>query len=185
MLKPGTALLVAFLLTIATAPAEVRAQTETAEPSLEFGIDASYLASFPDDGDRLTTIEIPFGRVRFGAYLGSRVLLELGAGFALAETSDRAASTGRGDAAFSYHFGSDARSTRFFVLLGGGGRWATIDGSTAGQAFATGGLGLKIPLHRVLGIRIEADYGRTFSRGDLPAAHEIRGLLGMSFFVGG
>ncbi|MFV1988818.1 MAG: hypothetical protein ACC682_16215, partial [Gemmatimonadota bacterium] len=148
-MKPGTALLVAFLLTAARAPTETRAQTATAEPSLEFGLDASYLVSFPDDGNRLTAIEIPFGRVRFGAYLGSRVLLEVGAGFALAETSDRSASTGRGDAAFSYHFGSDARRTRFFVLLGGGGRWATTDGSTAGQAFATGGLGLKIPIHRV------------------------------------
>jgi hypothetical protein len=32
---------------------------------------------------------------------------------------------------------------------------------------------------------VEADYGRAFSSGDLDAAHEIRALLGMSFFVGG
>ncbi len=177
---------VVLALALATlAPTGVRAQTATAEPSLEFGLDASYFVSFPDDGDRLTAIEIPLGRIRFGTYLGRRVLLELAAGFAFADESDRSASRGRGDAAFSYHFGSDARKARLFGLLVGGGRWGTNDAATAGQVFATAGAGVKVPVSRVIGLRVEADYGRAFSSGALAAAHEIRALLGMSFFVGG
>jgi hypothetical protein len=161
------------------------AQTDTAAPSMELGLDASVLMSWPEGGDRLTVVEVPFGRVRLGTYVGPRVLVELGGGLALVDQSDRSASTARADGALSYHFGSDARRTRLFLLAGGGGRWATTDGTTTGQPFVTGGVGVKVPINPVIGLRIEGDYGRTFSTDELAAAHEVRGLLGMSFFVGG
>jgi hypothetical protein len=166
------------------APAPIVAQTETAEPTMELGLDASVLMFWPAGGDRLTAVEVPFGRVRLGTYVGPRVLVEVGGGFALVDQSDRSASTARADGALSYHFGSDARRTRLFLLAGGGGRWATSDGTTTGQPFVTAGGGVKVPINRVIGMRIEGDYGRAFSTDGLAAAHEARGLLGISFFIG-
>ena len=166
-------------------PPQLAGQTDTAEPSMELGLDASVWMSWPTGGDRLTAVEVPFGRIRLGTFVSPRVLFEVGGGFALVDQSDRSASTARADAALSYHFGSDARRTRVFLLAGGGGRWATTDGSTNGQGFVTGGLGVKVPINRVIGMRLEGDYGRAFSSDGLAAAHEVRGLLGVSFFVGG
>lgn len=154
-------------------------------PSAEFGIDAAVQLSYPDGGERLTTVEIPVGRIRLGTYVSDHVLFEVSGGFALADQSGRTASAGRADAALSIHIGGDASKARPFILIGGGGRFARVDDATVGQGFVLGGLGLKVPVNRVVGVRLEVDYARAFETSLLDAAHEVRGLLGMSFFVGG
>ncbi|MDX1393369.1 MAG: hypothetical protein R3195_03220 [Gemmatimonadota bacterium] len=157
---------------------------QTRHPVWELGVDASFWMSWPAEDDRLTTIEVPFSRIRAGRYLSPAVLLEAGGGFAYAEDAERASSAGRVEGAISLHLSGNARGPRVYLLLGGGGRWAAADEVTNWQPYTTGGLGLKLPVGRVLGVRIEADYGRAFETAALSAAHEVRGLLGMSFYPG-
>ncbi len=152
---------------------------------VELGIDVAAQVSLPDDGDALTTVEMPLGRVRAGVYAGGgRWLLETGLGFALASQSGRTASAGRADAALALHFGASEARMRPFVLIGGGGRFARSDGRTVGQALTLGGIGLKTRFEGSLGLRLEVDYARAFGTMDLAASHEIRGLVGLSFFTG-
>lgn len=153
-------------------------------PRVELGIDAAFQVAIPDDGDRLTTVEVPLGRVRIGNYLGDHTLVEAGGGFALASQSGESASAGRGELSVSYHFGPDASRVRPFVLLGGAARFAHADGETEWQGLATGGVGVKLPVRRVLAIRLEADYARAFATSTFDATHEIRGLVGLSFYLG-
>ena len=158
--------------------------TAAQSPTAELGIDAAVQIAIPEAGDLLTTVEVPLGRIRAGAYAGSRWLIELGVGYALASQSDRTASAGRADLSLAYHLGSDARRPRPFFALGGGGRVGWSDGNSIGQALVFGGLGIKAPFDRVVALRLEVDYARAFSTPDLEAAHEIRGLVGLSFLLG-
>lgn len=151
---------------------------------MELGLDAAVQLSFPDEGDRLTTVEVPLGRVRIGNYLSDHTLVEVSGGFALASQSGESASAGRGELAVSYHFGSDARRIRPFVLVGGAARFANRDEETAWQGLVIGGVGVKLPIRRVLGVRFEVDYGRAFETSEIEASHEIRGLAGLSFYLG-
>lgn len=171
-------------LAIAAAALLPAAPGAAQSPRVEFGIDAAVQLSIPDEGDRLTTVEIPLGRVRIGNYLGERTLVEVSGGFALASQSGESASAGRGELSVSYHFGSDASRVRPYVLAGGAARFAHRDDETAWQGLAIGGIGVKVPVRRVLGVRIEADYGRAFETSELDPSHEIRGLVGLSFYLG-
>lgn len=171
-------------LAIAAGAVPPAAPVAAQSPRVEFGLDAAVQLSVPDEGDRLTTVEIPLGRVRVGNYLGERTLVEVSGGFALASQLGESASAGRGELSVSYHFGSDASRVRPFVLAGGATRFAHRDEETAWQGLAIGGIGVKIPVRRVLGVRIEADYARAFETSQLEASHEIRGLVGLSFYLG-
>jgi len=151
---------------------------------MELGLDAALQIAFPDEGDRLTTVEIPLGRIRIGNHLSDRTLVEVSGGFALASQSGESASAGRGELLVSYHFGSDVRRARPFVLVGGAARFAHRDDETAWQGLAIGGIGVKLPLRRVVGVRLEADYARAFETSELEATHEIRGLVGLSVYLG-
>jgi len=153
-------------------------------PRMEFGLDAAVQIAFPDEGDRLTTVEVPLGRVRIGNYLGDRTLVEVSGGFALASQSGESASAGRGELSVSYHFGADAQRMRPFVLVGGAARFAHADEATAWQGLVLGGIGVKVPVRRVLGVRFEVDYARAFRTSELDASHELRGLAGLSFYLG-
>jgi len=159
------------------------AQSRPEEPALELGIDAAYRVSIPDTGDRLSAIEAPLGRIRFGTYLRSTILMELAGGLAYAKEGDRSSSSARAEVAFSFHVGSDATRTRPYLVAGAGGRWATSDGVTNNQWLAGGGLGLKVPLGGAVGLRLEAAYARAFETDVLSAAHELSGLLGLSFYT--
>ena len=182
-MTPARAAVVA-LVAMVVLPVGGRAQTQTRLPAWELGIDASFWMSWPEDDARLTTVEVPFSRIRAGLYLSPVVLLEAGGGFAYAEDAERASSAGRVEGAISIHLSGNARRTRVYLLAGGGGRWATATAVTNWQVYVTGGLGLKLPVSRVLGVRIEGDYGRAFETSALAAAHEVRGLLGLSVYVG-
>lgn len=171
------ALAVAAFLALAAPPAAAQS------PRMELGLDAAVQVAIPDQGDRLTTVEIPLGRIRVGSYVGTRTLIEVSGGFALASQADRSASAGRGELSVSYHFGDPLR-LRPFVLVGGAARFAHADDETAWQGLAMGGVGVKIPVRRVLGVRLEVDYARAFETAEVDATHELRGLVGLSFYLG-
>lgn len=154
-------------------------------PDVEMGIDAAVTISIPDDGDNTTTVDVPFGRFRFGTYASDQTLVELGLGFNLIDVSGETVSAGTGEALASYHFTRDASRARGFIIVGGGGRFVHADDNTTGQGFVLGGLGVKLPIRHVVGIRLETDYLRTFETSRVDAAHEIRFLIGTSFYLGG
>jgi hypothetical protein len=154
-------------------------------PDVEMGIDAGVTISIPDDGDNTTTVDVPFGRFRFGTYASDRTLVELGLGFRLIDVSGETVSSGNGEVSVSYHFTGDATHARAYLIVGGGGRFVHVDDDTTGQGFVLGGLGVKLPIRRVVGIRLETDYLRTFETSRLDAAHELRFLIGTSFYLGG
>lgn len=154
-------------------------------PDVEMGIDAAVTISIPDDGDNTTTASLPFGRFRFGTYASDQTLVELGVGFALQNRSGETFSGGAGEVSVSYHFTGDGSRARAFIIVGGGGRFEHQDDDTRGQGFVLGGLGAKLPIRRVVGVRLEADYLRTFETDRFDAAHEIRLLIGTSFYLGG
>jgi hypothetical protein len=153
-------------------------------PDVEMGIDAAIQIIIPDDGENTTTVDVPVGRFRFGNYVSDKTLVELGLGFNLINTPVETASAGRGEVSVSYHFTGDASRSRAFILVGGGGRFVHIDDDTTGQGFAMGGLGIKVPIRRVVGLRLEVDYVRAFETDFFEATHEIRFLFGTSFFLG-
>ncbi len=164
------------------------ATVETAgaqSPDVEMGIDAAVQISIPDDGDNTTTVDVPFGRFRFGNYVSDRTLVELGLGFSLINFSGATASAGSGEASVSYHFTGNASRARAFLIVGGGGRFVHVDDDTFGRGFALGGLGVKVPIRRAVGMRFEVDYLRAFEADAFDAAHEIRFLMGTSFYLGG
>lgn len=154
-------------------------------PDVEMGIDAAVTISIPDDGDNTTTVDVPFGRFRFGNYVSDQTLVELGLGFNLINLSGETVSAGNGEVSVSYHFTADASRARGFIIVGGGGLFVHADDDTIGQGFVLGGLGVKLPIRRVVGFRLETDYLRTFETSRLEAAHEIRFLIGTSFYLGG
>jgi hypothetical protein len=153
-------------------------------PDIEMGIDAAIQIVIPDDGENTTTVDVPISRFRFGNYVSDKTLVELGLGFNMIDTPTETASAGRGEISVSYHFTGDASSARAFLLVGGGGRFVHIDDDTTGQGFALGGLGVKVPIRRAVGIRFEVDYLRGFETDFFEATHEIRFLIGTSFFLG-
>lgn len=181
----GARRVVASVLGVVAGAALLAAPAVAQSPRMELGVDAAVQVAFPDEGDRLTTVEVPLGRVRIGSYVGERTLVEVSGGFALASQSGESASAGRGDLAVSYHFGDgDERRIRPFLLLGGAARFAHRDDATAWQGLAIGGVGVKIPVRRVLGVRLEADYARAFETSELEASHVVRALVGLSFYLG-
>lgn len=154
-------------------------------PDVELGIDAAVQISIPDDGDNTTTVDVPFGRFRFGNYVSDRTLVELGLGFNLIDFDGETVSAGNGEVSVSYHFTGNASRARVFIIMGGGGRFVHVDDDTVGQGFALGGLGVKVPIRRVVGIRFEVDYLRAFQTDRFAGANEIRFLIGTSFYLGG
>ncbi len=44
---------------------------------------------------------------------------------------------------------------------------------------------MKVPIRRAVGMRFEVDYLRAFEADAFDAAHEIRFLMGTSFYLGG
>ena len=176
---PSTAWPIAAMLLLASGDAAAQS------PDVEMGIDAAVQISIPDDGDNTTTVDVPFGRFRFGNYVSDRTLVELGLGFNLINFLGETFSAGNGEVSVSYHFTGNASLARAFIIMGGGGRFVHVDDDTVGQGFALGGLGVKVPIRRVVGVRFEVDYLRAFETDRFDGANEIRFLMGTSFYLWG
>jgi hypothetical protein len=120
------------------------ATVETAgaqSPDVEMGIDAAVQISIPDDGDNTTTVDVPFGRFRFGNYVSDRTLVELGLGFSLINFSGATASAGSGEASVSYHFTGNASRARAFLIVGGGGASSMSTMTPSGEGSRLAGWG--------------------------------------------
>lgn len=142
-------------------------------------IDADVAGSFTQ-----TDLQIPTSRLRAGFFVSDIVSLEPQLLVLFRDIED-VGSASRVSLALTVpvHFTRDRRRPQGFVNPGLG--WTTFDseGNTTSQVGIGTGVGVKLPFHENLAVRIEAGLVHFFETDELLGANQLSVLLGFSFLT--
>lgn len=201
-MRMGIALTVGLL--VWTAPP---AAAQGGKGAVELGLDAALVLQFANDiGTPLgpvpledaTAVVLPLQFVRVGYYVGEHGEIEVRTSLVSVSVGDFDATTFTIDVAYGYNFGTPGRP-QLFVGAGGGIDFFSEQAHPFGEVLeALGqppesvariglgtGVGVKLPVHPSLSVRLEGDYSYDFEREEdfLPAQHNVVLRAGLSYFT--
>lgn len=160
--------------------------------AVEIGVDgeAAYHMT-PGKQANFFDIMLPFGgfdvpRVhnafRVGYFASDRVAIESSANLTLLHAQGQSSTRFGLAADVQYHFVTDPARPRPFLSVGAN---STIVGrySTFAQVGVSAEMGVKIPVHERLGIRLAGGVGRFFPNSDFIGRTTVFGTVGLSYFT--
>jgi hypothetical protein len=154
--------------------------------TIELGLDANLTVGLDDP--HVTTLNLPVQRLRAGYFISPRISIEPYGAFNWTHIEGNDAVNLNLGVGGLYHFGSDPAKARWYARPFTEFQYTHVDADNGGSASSTvgaigAGVGVKIPVAKILSWRFEGAFTQTFAHGGVDAQSSLSLFAGLSFFL--